>query len=122
MTSPSAGREKLLRWYAKQDEVLQLRIRLLACQVAELKGTSTGQELPGACRGAREGDVRFHSGLAGKALAKLPRQRGRDQPQCSRAVPAPGEEAAPALRAARTRNHRGAKEGRYELLMHPAGA
>ena len=59
MTSPSAGREKLLRWYAKQDEVLQLRIRLLACQVAELKGTSTGQELPGACRGAREDRATF---------------------------------------------------------------
>ena len=59
MASPSAGREKLLRWYAKQDEVLQLRIRLLACQVAELKGTSTGQELPGACRGAREDRATF---------------------------------------------------------------
>ncbi len=43
-----------LAWYAQQGAALQMRVRMLACFVASLHGTDVSQELPGACRGARQ--------------------------------------------------------------------
>ena len=58
MPPPCAGREEW-RWYVKQDAALQMRIRMLACFVADLKGTEMSQELPGACSGARQDRTTF---------------------------------------------------------------
>ena len=48
-----------LAWYAQQDAALQMRIRMLACFVADLRGTDRSRELPGACRGARRNRATF---------------------------------------------------------------
>ena len=48
-----------LAWYARQDAALQMRIRMLACFVADLHGTDRSRELPGACRGARRDRATF---------------------------------------------------------------
>ena len=107
-----------LAWYAQQDAALQMRIRMLACFVADLHGTDRSRELPGACRGARRDRATFEEivvawwrrALAPPVVFRTARRSRRSPGKLRRSgchtLPAPGRASLcgtwrPASRAAR---------------------